>query len=96
MATPILQSSFALTCKLPSHRGGDGDGAGDIWVLGWGKGGCFFFFRPSPPENLIVNTRNVNFMTGLTPLTHAGENLVCRWQILWDPERGELGRSDII
>lgn len=68
--------------------------------MGVGVGGreaAFFFFRPSPPEELIVNTREVNIMTGFfTPVTCAGENLVCRWQILWDPERGEVGRSDII
>ena len=101
MATPTLQSSFALTCKLRSRRGGWRWrwGLGHMGVMqGRGREGGRLLFppRPSPPEDLIVNTREVNIVTGFSLVSHAGENPVCRWQILWDPQRGELGRSDII
>lgn len=52
-------------------------GPGIYGCWGWGGREAAFFFRPSSPEDLIVNTREVNTMTGFSLLSPVQGKTLC-------------------
>ena len=59
------------------------------------RGELLFFFPDSPAEDLIINKRKVNIMTGLSLLSPMQGKTLCVGGRFFGIQKTELGRSDI-